>query len=81
MTSGELVDVAHLSLSDLINEDANAKNLFAGFATVDPNARLREVYAAMGRKREIQDVFVTTNGKPDDPVLGWITNAMLAEQV
>jgi len=81
VTSGEPVDVANLSLRDLIEEDANAKNLFAGFATVGPSARLREVSAAMGRKREIQDVFVTTTGKADDPILGWITNAMLAEQL
>jgi hypothetical protein len=33
----------------------------------------------MGAKPYIQDVFVTETGKQDEPILGWITNAMMAQ--
>jgi hypothetical protein len=32
----------------------------------------------MGANPDIQDVFVTETGKKDEPMLGWITNAMMA---
>jgi hypothetical protein len=35
----------------------------------------------MKRIEECQDVFVTTNGRAEEPVLGWLTNADIAKQV
>jgi hypothetical protein len=46
---------------------------------VGKEKRLIEVKTIMGAKPYIQDVFVTETGKQDEPILGWITNAMMAQ--
>jgi len=74
------VPLADLTLKHLLDEAPEARGILeGGFAFVGATARLAEAAAKMAQRRECQDVFVTSTGKPDEPVLGWITNVMLAQ--
>lgn len=44
------------------------------FSTVSPSENLARVQDLLKAQKECQDVFVTTNGTKDSPVLRWITN-------
>ena len=48
-----------------------------GFVSLDSN--LRDAQLIIERVDVCQDVFVTQTGKNTEPVLGWITNATIAE--
>lgn len=52
-----------------------------GFNFVPINASLLDAKTAMDAIPECQDVFVTQNGKKDEPVLGLITNNKIFEQL
>jgi len=79
-TSGNGVSVSSLSFSDLLVSDPELKSLFeTSFAVVAESARLRDVKVIIGGNSQIQDVFVTRTGNRDEPITGWITNAMLAQ--
>jgi hypothetical protein len=47
-------------------------------AFVDRKATLGDAKAAMHKKRDCRDVFVTAVGKPDDPILGYVTDVLIA---
>jgi hypothetical protein len=66
-------------IADLLKDDQFKKPVEAiGF--VGPDAILAEARAAMRSIEQCNDVFVTRNGKKDDPMIGWLTNTDLAEQ-
>jgi hypothetical protein len=72
-------DLKKLSVKDLL-DDANLKQLMeTSFTTVKEDATLAEAKAAMDRTPKCQDVFVTKGGTKNEPVLGWITNAIIQE--
>jgi hypothetical protein len=72
--------LATLTLQHLLDDDADLKKLFeTSFATVKENATLAEAKSAMDRAAKCQDVFVTKGGTKQEPVLGWITNAIIQE--
>jgi hypothetical protein len=82
VTAGNLENLAAASVFDMLQDDAALKRLFeSSFSAVPPTARLREVNAIMAASHDVQDVFVTATGKPEDPVIGWITNTMLAQHL
>jgi len=63
----------------MLEKEPQLKSLFeTSFGFVGKEERLIEVKAIMANPN-IQDVFVTETGKKDEPVLGWITNAMMAQ--
>jgi len=69
-----------LTLKSLLDDDADLKKLFeTSFETVKEDATLAEAKSAMDRTPKCQDVFVTKNGTKQEPVLGWITNAIIQE--
>jgi len=47
--------------------------------TVREDATLADVKALMEKNPHCQDVFVTKGGGRNEPVLGWITNAIVEE--
>jgi hypothetical protein len=47
-------------------------------AYVGPDADLAQARAAMRSVTGCNDVFVTKQGQPSDPVIGWLTNTQLA---
>jgi len=73
---------ADLTLGDLKNDNGTwAKTLWdklKAFATVGPKATLADVKEAMRSKgKDCADVFVTQDGTPDTPIVGWVTNVDL----
>lgn len=59
--------------------DAVKVLLYKGFTFVPLNATLLDAKKAMDAVPECQDVFVTQNGKHNEPVLGLITNNRILE--
>ena len=48
-------------------------------AFVGTQATLGEAKLAMNNTPQCYDVFVTDTGKPNEPLLGWITDIIIAE--
>lgn len=48
------------------------------FGAVGPDAVLADARRGMGSVEGCNDVFVTTNGRRGDPMIGWLTNTDLA---
>jgi hypothetical protein len=64
-------------VSDLLAIDRYAKAIKA-IGTVGTGAVLADARAAMRTVDGCNDVFVTTNGQRNDPMVGWLTNTDLA---
>jgi hypothetical protein len=76
----ESANVSNLSVAEMLQHDAELKRLFeTSFQVIAQTARLSDVNGVLAANHEIQDVFVTATGNRDEPVMGWITNAMLAQ--
>lgn len=73
----DLATLGPEKLSDLLKE-ADLALLIRAFGIVRAGAVLAEARSAMNSVANCNDVFVTANGKPDEPVIGWITNTLLA---
>lgn len=56
-------------------------NLANGYTFISENATLLDVKMVMEAQKECQDVFVTKNGKANEPVIGLITNNLLLENL
>jgi hypothetical protein len=56
-----------------------AFGLNKGFVVVSEKATLAEAKSTMDEIKSCQDIFVTKDGKPDDPMTGWISNIRLAK--
>ncbi len=82
ITSSQAGNIAEISVLDMLRDDPALKVLFeSSFAAVGPAARLRDVKAIMASSHDVQDVFVTATGKMEDPIIGWLTNTMLAQHL
>jgi len=68
-----------LTLANLIANRKELKSVIESFGGVKKSASLDKVKAMMEQSNDIQDVFVTKNGKRDGEVLGWITNVIIDE--
>jgi hypothetical protein len=64
-------------MADLLDKP-DLKSLVEAIGFVGPNAVVEEARMAMRSVEGCNDVFVTTSGKKDDPVIGWLTNTDLA---
>ncbi|MEA4937797.1 MAG: hypothetical protein VB102_14355 [Paludibacter sp.] len=74
--NGAPTETDKLTLDDLLKcTDEKIKNtLTRGIGFVSYNANLLDAKRVIDATDECQDVFVTQNGKPSEPVLGLITN-------
>lgn len=70
-----------LTLRDMEEKatDAVKALMYKGFTFVSETATLLDAKKAMDAIPECQDVFVTRNGKPTEPILGLITNNRLLD--
>jgi hypothetical protein len=68
-----------LNLKDFLDDPDMQKILDHGFALVRQDADLAEAKDKMDKTPDCLDVLVTQNGKENEPVLGWITNAKIEE--
>jgi hypothetical protein len=70
-------DLAALTLSDFLAHpvgDQTLKDWVSSKAFVKADATLADARDAMLTVKGCQDVFVTQSGKPDEAVIGWLTN-------
>ncbi|MGR7025565.1 toll/interleukin-1 receptor domain-containing protein [Geodermatophilus sp. URMC 62] len=58
-------------------EQARTDYLAETFATLAPTASLADAQRAMAGP--VRDVFVTVDGSPESPVLGWLSNVQLTQ--
>ena len=74
-------DVTTKTLADLL-ADPKMKTVATTFAVdaFNADATLADAKAAMDKVDGAQDVFLTSHGKNDEPVLGWITNVIIADK-
>jgi hypothetical protein len=61
-----------------LRQDDGLKKAIEAIGFVRPDASLGEARAVMRSVEDCNDVFVTKNGKKDDPAVGWLTNTLLA---
>jgi CBS domain-containing protein len=71
ITSGRLNDT--VTLDDLLREPAH-ENLISAVVFVPPETSMADARLTMVAKKNCQDVFITPGGRPDEPILGWLTN-------
>jgi hypothetical protein len=72
-------DLKILTLQDLLSDSKLKDKLENSFITLNENATLQDVKAAMDAAPDAQDAFLTRNGKSNEPILGWITNNIIAD--
>lgn len=73
--SGKPIDM--LTLQHIL-EDNDMSIFFSNtFATVNPNATLREAWSAMNEISNCEDIFVTEDGTKEGKVVGWIVDRLL----
>ena len=78
LSPGGAANVANLTLADLL-ADPEMKAVFEGtFVVVKRQGTLAEAQSAMLTRPGCSDVFVTSGGKLDEPVQGWLTNVDIA---
>lgn len=77
--AGPAMSFDQFTVQDLLQDPKFVQYLDANFATVSESSTLADVKALMDSIPECKDVFVTKNGTKDEPILGWITNAIIIE--
>jgi hypothetical protein len=71
--------ITALTLQDLL-EFSNMRDLVEkSLAFVSEKATLGEAKATMEKTKNCQDVFVTENGRADEPIIGWLPNTELSK--
>lgn len=70
-------DLKRLTLDDLLNDPDFKAPLRNSFAIVAEDATLADAKRAMESLPSCQDVFITRNGRGDEPVSGWLTNVII----
>jgi hypothetical protein len=71
--------VDQFTIEDLLQDPKFQKRSETSFGMVSQDSTLADVKDVMDSLPDCKDVFVTQTGKPDEPILGWITNAILIE--
>jgi hypothetical protein len=81
MLEGKTADEAKkLTLGGLLGDDAEMKKMFEeSFVCVSQEDTLAEAKLKLENVAQCSDVFVTKTGGKDEPVIGWLTNVMIAE--
>ena len=77
MTRKMPLDAEAFTLQDFLDTPAMKALVQDSIALVPAGATLSEAKDRMERTLNCQDVFVTEHGLPNEPVLGWLTDAEL----
>lgn len=72
---GTAFDPGRLTLADLLAEPGMKELVQDAVAYVSAGATLTDAKQLMERTPNCQDVIVTEHGRPDEPLLGWLTDA------
>jgi len=77
--TGNVSDLGELTLADVFAEQPEFKTMFSSTAAfVGIDGTLAEAKTSMERGRDCYDVFVTESGNNQEPVLGWLTDVIIA---
>jgi hypothetical protein len=77
--TGNVLNLGQLTMADVFAEQPEFKTMFSGTAAfVGSESTLAEARIAMEAVRNCYDVFVTDSGSAREPVLGWITDVIIA---
>jgi hypothetical protein len=77
--TGNVSDLDHLTMADMFDEQPEFRIMFSRTAAFVPlEATLAEARIAMEAVRNCYDVFLTGSGSPQEPVLGWLTDVIIA---
>jgi hypothetical protein len=60
---------------------ARLASLITSWATVHENAVLGDAKRAMEAAANAQDVFVTRSGRPNEPIVGWLSNVDITRAI
>jgi len=74
-------DIAGATLKDMLEKgsDDTKQIMKNSVKFIGQDANLLEAKNLMLQYKTCQDVFITNNGNPSEPVLGWITNVTVSE--
>jgi len=76
---GNIANLDRLTLADVLEEQPEVAKMFVNAAAfVHSGATLGEAKSAMNKKRDCRDVFVTATGNANEPVLGYVTDVLIA---
>ena len=85
MVDKKITNLTFKDLLGFVEADPKLKGIFEssfGFVAVsDTLADAKREMERVAKKMSCNDVFVTQNGKPDEPVLGWITDNTIVENL
>jgi hypothetical protein len=76
---GEPQDVRAITLDDFLKSTEMRDIVEKTIAFVSAKATLGDAKREMERIKNCQDVFVTQNGKREEPILGWLTNTEISK--
>ena len=68
-----------LTFADVLKDEELKEMFESTFALVHRQATLAQAKEEMDSIEDCRDVFVTEEGKADEPVLGWLTNLLIVE--
>jgi hypothetical protein len=72
-------EIAALTIEDLLNQNAKLKAIAQAFGIIKQDDTLADAMDIMNKIDDCQDVFVTQSDAKDEPVVGWVTNAIIQE--
>ena len=78
---GKTVDIASLTLQDFFNFKEMKEFVHNSMVFIPIAAKLGEAKTEMEKIKICQDVFVTLNGKAEEPILGWLTNTEISKSL
>ena len=81
-TTDSPIDLHEIYLGDLKSRTGSKiqQVLLKSFAFIKKDDSLLNAKKKMQQNAKILDVFATKDGKPDGPVMGWITNRIIMDK-
>jgi len=71
-------EIAALTVAELKSQRTGLFNRIRAWTCVARTGTLADAKQAMEGSPHCSDVFVTDSGRPDEPVIGWVTNVEIA---
>jgi len=74
-------DAKALTLDDFLKHPGIRKLVADSLVFVPPSETLADAKLKMEKTEHCKDIFVTENGRSDEPVKGWLTNTEIAKHI
>jgi hypothetical protein len=79
--SGNIFKINESFLDSFLNDPKINEYVEKSIAVINRKATLSEAKQKMEATKNCQDVFVTENGLPEEPLLGWLTNVDISKNI